>query len=47
MNNDNQQSKRGFIFYMVLMVGLFMLLLTACEPVNIKTITKLEVTNNA
>ena len=37
MSND----KRGFRFYMLLLAGLLiLLLLTACEPVNIKTITK-------
>ena len=51
MSNDKPQSKcskRGFIFYMLLLTGLMiLLLLVACEPVNIKTITKLEVINHA
>ena len=45
--NPNQ-SKRGFMFYMLLIAGVLMLLLlAACEPVNIKTITKSKVTNHA
>lgn len=48
MSNDNQQPKRGFIFYMLLMASLFMLLLlAACEPVSVKTLIKLEVINHA
>ena len=43
-----KQSKRGFIFYMLLIAGVLMLLLLAsCQPVNVQTITKSKVNNHA
>tara|TARA_R100000935_G_scaffold14074_1_gene28354 strand:+ start:3803 stop:3958 length:156 start_codon:yes stop_codon:yes gene_type:complete len=51
MSNDKPQTKRdklGFIFYMLLLAGLMiLLLLAACEPINVKTLIKLKVTNHA
>ncbi len=47
-DNKNKRGNRGFIAFISVIACLFMLLLIAsCQPINVQTLTKLEVTNHA
>ena len=47
-HSDKQQPKRSLIGFMSVIACLIMLLLiTSCQPVNVQTLTKLEVINHA